>query len=114
MKIMEIKPRHVFLITLFLILASYSLYQARFLIIGPQIWIESPQDGEVLKNQLVTIEGGAENVVWISLNDRPIFIDEKGRWSEELIVSSGTSIMTLKARDRFGREEEKRITLVLK
>lgn len=110
----DIKPKYGFLAILFLLLIVYSLYQARFLILGPQIWIESHKDGEVVTDPQIALGGRAKNVSWISLNDRQIFTDEKGYWSEKLIVSSGTSIMTLKARDRFGRETAKSVMVVLK
>jgi hypothetical protein len=113
MKIRDIKPKYALLILLFLLLTSYSLFQARFLILGPQIWINYPEDGATVENSLVTIEGDARNVAWISLNDHQIFTDESGKWSEKLIVSQGLSIMTVKARDRFGRVTEKQIRIVL-
>jgi hypothetical protein len=109
----DIKPRYGIMIVLFLLLAFYALYQARALLIGPQIWITSPRDGQTVENSLVTIEGRAKNIAWMSLNDRPIFTDENGLWSEKLAVSEGISIMTLKARDRFGREIEERVRIVL-
>ena len=104
MKRIDIKPKHVFLTVLFLLLTSYSLYEARFLILGPQIWIENPQDGQVVTEPLVMIQGRSKNIAWISLNDRQIFTDEEGVWSEKLLVSEGVSIMTVSARDRLGRE----------
>ncbi len=113
MQKIEIKPKNALLIILFLLLTIYSLYQARFLILGPQIKIESPQDGETVKNPLIIISGWANNVAWLSLNDRQIFTDEDGHWSEKLIVSEGLSIMTLRARDRFGRETRETLRIVL-
>ncbi len=110
----DIKPKYGFLAILFLLLLIYSLYQARFLILGPRVSIESHKDGEVVTDPRIALGGRAQNVSWISLNDRQIFTDEKGYWSEKLIVSSGTSIMTLKARDRFGRETTKSVMVVLK
>ena len=110
----DIKPKYGFLAILFLLLTLYSLYQARFLILGPQVWIESHIDGQTIESPIIILAGRAQNIAWISLNDRQIFTDEKGLWGEKLIVSSGTSIMTLKARDRFGRETEKRVLIVLK
>lgn len=110
----DIRPKYGFLILLFLLLGAYSLFQARFLILGPRISIDSYKNGEVVASPIILISGKAENVSWLSLNDRQIFTDEKGAWSEKLIVSEGTSIMTLKARDRFGREREKRLLVVLK
>ena len=113
MKRIDIKPKHVFLTVLFLLLTSYSLYEARFLILGPQIWIENPQDGQVVTEPLVMIQGRSKNIAWISLNDRQIFTDEEGVWSEKLLVREGVSIMTVSARDRFGREIKKSIQIVL-
>jgi hypothetical protein len=83
------------------------------LILGPQISILYPSNGEVVASSLITIEGRVKNISHISLNDRPIFTDEKGAWSEKLIVSPGTSIITVKASDRFGREITKNIQVVL-
>lgn len=109
----ELNPRRVILATVFLFLASYSIYQARAVLVGPRVWITSPRDGESVNTPLITIEGRAKNISWIQLNDRQIYTDEKGNWSEKLIVSPGLSIMSIKARDRFGRETEKRIQIVL-
>lgn len=109
----DIQPKYGLLIVLFVLLTVYSLYQARFLILGPQIWITSPQDYRTVENPLVIMEGQSRNIAWISLNDRQIFTDEDGKWSEKLIVSEGISIMTVKARDRFGRETEKSVRIVL-
>ena len=109
----NIKPRYGFLIILFLLLIAYSLYQARALLVGPQIWIENPQDGDTVENPLVIVEGQSKNIAWISLNDRQIFTNEKGEWSEKVLVSPGLSIMTMKARDRFGRETKKSVQIVL-
>ncbi|MFZ2484935.1 MAG: hypothetical protein WAW81_03290 [Minisyncoccia bacterium] len=113
MRVPKIQSKHILLIIFFALLVSYSLYQARFLILGPQVWIDSPQDGATVSDPLVTMNGRAKNVAWIRLNDRQIFTDEDGTWSEKLIVSEGLSIMTVRARDRFGRETEERITVIL-
>lgn len=110
----DIKPKHGLLIILFILLIAYSLYQARALLVGPQVSIESPQDGQVVEDPLVVMEGQSKNIAWISLNDRQIFTNEEGVWSEKLLVSPGLSIMTVKARDRFGRETEKSVRIVLK
>lgn len=108
-----IKPRNLLLTALFTTLAIYSLYQGRFLILGPQIWVDNIKDGETLKDSVVTIAGRAKNVAWLTLNDRQIFTDEEGRWSEKLLVSEGISFITVKARDRFGHEVNKNLQVVL-
>ena len=109
----DIKPKYGFLIILFILLVAYSLFQARALIIGPKISIESPADGKTVDDPLVVISGQSKNIAWLSLNDHQIFTDEEGEWSEKLLVSPGISIMTVKARDRFGRETEESVRMVL-
>ena len=109
----KIHPKYGLLIVLFALLSLYSLYQARVFIVGPQVWINSPKDGDRVTNPVVILEGRAKNIAWLSLNDYQIFTDEEGLWSEKLLVSEGLSIMTLKARDRFGREIEKSVRIIL-
>jgi hypothetical protein len=96
-----------------LLLLIYILFQARFLIMGPRVNIVSPQDGSSVSGQVVTVEGTASNVAWLTLNGRQIYTDESGHWTEKLLVAPGLSIMTVTARDRFGREIEKSIQIVL-
>ena len=109
----DLRPRNLVLIALFVLLVFYALYEARALIFGPYIKINQPQNGAALSDPLVVVEGESNNISWISLNGRQIFTDEKGGWSEKLLVSPGLSIITLRARDRFGRETEKQIQVVL-
>ena len=105
--------RNWYWILITLVFASYILFQARFLILGPQVSIDSPRDGEAVSSPLLTISGRGSNIAWISLNDRQIFTDEKGLWSEKLIVAQGLSIMTVRVVDRFGREQVKSVRVLL-
>lgn len=95
------------------IIGIYALFQARFLILGPRIHLESPTDGFVASSSLVYVRGTAQNVTFISLNDRPIFLDEKGRFEEKFLAYPGRSTIIIKARDRFGRETERTTRIVL-
>ena len=109
----DFSPKHWLLISLFVLFFLYVLFQARFLILGPQVWVSYPKDGEVVANSIIMMSGVARNAAWLTLNGRQIFTDEEGVWSEKLIVSPGLSIMTVSARDRFGRETEKIVRIVL-
>jgi hypothetical protein len=109
---LNLSPRHSILALLALVLAAYILFQARFLILGPRVWIDSPADGAVVAEPVATISGRAENAAWISLNGNQIYTDQEGLWSEKLPLSEGPSIMEVRVRDRFGREAEKRITII--
>lgn len=98
---------------LFLIL-SYSFYQSRNLVRGPVITINEPENGSNVREQLVKIAGVAKNINKISLDDRPIYIDETGSFSEKLLLSKGYNIVKLSAWDKFGKKTEKTLELVYK
>lgn len=97
-----------------LIIVSYSLYQARNLIAGPVITITSPSNGASFDHSRIEIEGIAKNVNVISVNDRPIFIDEQGHFKEIELLSPGDNIITLKAKDKFGRSTQRTLEIVYK
>jgi len=80
----------------------YITYQARFLIIGPQITLTS--DVELQQNvRQITLNGTATNISRLWLNGRPIFTDPTGTFAAAVILENGYTVTTLKAEDRYGR-----------
>ncbi len=96
-----------------ILIAGYVLYQARAIISGPQVSLTSPQSGSVVHSPLVSIEGSAKNISFISLNDRQIFVNSDGAFNEELLLAPGYNAWELEAKDKFGRTVSKKIELVL-
>lgn len=88
-------------IALVLVLA-YVTFQARFLIIGPVIKLTTNTE-PIYNERIIEIAGTASNVSAITLNGRAIYTDERGYFSEPLVLENGYTIMTLHAEDRYGR-----------
>jgi hypothetical protein len=85
-----------------LLAITYVIFQARFLIIGPQIVLTN--DVELVHNErVVYLEGTAFNISRLWLNDRQIFTDAGGRFKEALVLENGYTMSTLRAEDRYGR-----------
>lgn len=81
----------------------YVLFQARFLIGGPQIVLS--KELPITQNERqIFLSGGAHNISRLWLNDRPIFTDIKGNFNEALVLENGYTVATLRAEDRYGRE----------
>lgn len=78
------------------------LFQARYLINGPQITLDEPLPIATNK-RTVTLTGTTANIARIWLNDRQIFTDPEGRFAELLVLENGPTIATLRAEDRYGR-----------
>ena len=84
-------------------LVLYVTFQARFLIIGPEITLIN-EPNSVQNSPTVTLAGNARNIAKITLNGRPIFTDQSGYFSETLVLENGYTIATIKATDRYGRD----------
>jgi hypothetical protein len=95
-----------------LLLVGYGLFQSKKIISGPQIEITSPISGSTSTISKTEITGIAKNISSISLNDRPIFIDEAGNFSEKLMLYPGYNIIKIRASDKFGSSVEKDLELV--
>ena len=61
---------------------------------------------------MINLSGRARDAAWLTLNGDQIFTDKEGFWQETLIVSRGMSIMTVTAKDRFGREKSTSIRII--
>lgn len=95
-------------------LSGYGLFEARRLIGGPVITIDSPINGSVASLSTVTIRGTAQNISFLTINDASAFTDEEGHFTETLSPPPGYAIFTVAATDRFGRRavEHVRITIL--
>lgn len=96
-----------------LFIALYILFQSKNLLLGPRITVSEPNDGATLTYNLVTIKGVASNISLITIDDRPIFVDDQGNFSEKLIAPYGYSIIKVEAQDRFGKATKKLIHIYL-
>ncbi len=82
---------------------GYGLFEARKLLAGPSIRIVSPLDGSAISEQLLTVEGVALNLSFLTINDRPVLTDEAGRFTRKLSPPPGATTVVVQGIDRFGR-----------
>lgn len=96
------------------LLVSYGIFNSRNLIIGPEIEMFSPaKDMETAENVLV-IKGKVKNMTYLSLNEKPIFVDTEGLFEEKLLLSPGSNIIEIEAKDRFKNEVQKTVKVYYK
>lgn len=80
----------------------YVLFQARSFLNGPVITLFD-EPALVQQTRTIPVRGHAENIVTLTLNGREIDTTQDGAFNEQIVLEDGYSIMTLEARDRFGR-----------
>jgi len=81
----------------------YVVFQARYLIIGPQIVLHESVDTMQNERQIF-LTGAAYNISRLWLNDRQIYTDAQGNFKEALVLENGYTVATLRAEDRYGRK----------
>lgn len=98
-------------LSLFLIIMIFGYEKMFFVFEGVKIKavIENP-DGSTIS----IIKGQAPKATYITLNGREIFIDKDGNFSESIAFLPGFSIVTLHAKDKFGKTAEKKFEIVKK
>lgn len=91
--------------TLMILLAVlFVLFQARHLLLGPQLSI-TEEPNRVVNTPQVTLAGTARNISRLWLNDRQIFTDPSGHFAEAVVLENGYTVVTLRAEDRYGRSK---------
>ena len=94
------------------IIVGYSIYQSRNIVKGPSIIITEPENGTSFNHSSIIIQGQATNNTEINIDNRPIFIDEKGIFKEKYLLSPGYNIIIIVAKDKFGRAVQKTLELI--
>lgn len=82
---------------------GYGLFEARRLLGGPDITIDTPLQGSATASSTVLVSGTAHNISFLTINDAPVFTDENGHFAERLSPPPGYAIFSIAAIDRFGR-----------
>lgn len=81
----------------------YAGWQGRHLILGPELTVIN-EPSVVQNDRVIMISGTADNVTSLSLNGRPIMTDQAGNFTEGVVLENGYGVVSLDARDRFGRQ----------
>lgn len=96
---------------LILLVVGYSIWRSSTYARGPRITISEPADWSTVRATTTPIRGVVERAHIVTMNGKPVSIDESGNFNEMIIVFPGTNIVTFIATDQFERTVEKRLVL---
>lgn len=94
-------------------LIGYGLFEARRLISGPIITINSPQAGQMVQGPVVRITGQVNNAAFLSVNSRQVLTDKSGNFVTALSPTPGYVVLSVSATDRFGKTRTRTIPLIV-
>lgn len=100
-------------IVFFIVFVSigYGMFEARRLIAGPIITIETPAPWSATSSSALLVSGSARNIAFLTINGRPAFTNEEGRFTERISPPPGYTVLTVVGRDRFGRERSESVAV---
>ena len=98
----------------FLLIVIFAFSRSKDLIVGVKIKDVNLTDGITVTNNILKITGNAKNAVNLNLNGREISIDQEGNFKETIALLPGYNIISIRARDKFGYEDEKNYKLIYK
>lgn len=97
---------------LLLFIIIYGFFRSKDLIFGVKIKDVNLIDGTKMAENVVKITGNARNAIDLTLNDRPISVDQQGNFDETIILLSGYNVVDIRAKDKFGNSDEKNYKLI--
>ena len=98
----------------FLLIIIFAFSRSKDLIVGVKIKDANLTDGITVIDNIITVAGNAKNAVNLNLNGREISIDQEGNFKETIALLLGYNIINIKARDKFGYEDEENYKLIYK
>lgn len=98
------KTYKLFFGILSLLIFTYGFVKLLPLIKGPEITVEGLRNGEN-HGPVAFISGKTSGAKELRINNNEILLDEKGNFSDTLLLSAGYNIIYLSAKDSLGREK---------
>lgn len=103
-----------FLAIAFLGVLGYIIYQVLGFASAPYLLIKSPQNGDVVYQNQVTVYGKTSPFANLSLNGQSLPADKDGNFEQSVKLNDGTNNITVSAQSRFNKKTEKDFVVILK
>jgi len=88
----------------FIMVLGYIGYRTSSLYRVPDLSLDEPQDGALLRGTMVAIRGKTEPSSQMTINDYSIFSDKSGKFSVELPFQKGYHVLDVRVHNRLGKE----------
>lgn len=98
-------------LSLVLIVLSYLGYEYYKFVKPPDVEIVSPKENEIILNNRVLVSGKTTTDIFLTVNNQPIILDQEGKFTIELQITSETNQLKFIAVSRSGKTTEKIVNI---
>lgn len=107
-------PRGILIIAVGIILFAYLFFQYNSLFFNPSLTIITPRDKSVISAETVEVGGKTDQYATVSVDGEDVYVDIQGQFKKSVFLFPGEKTITVIAKNRFGKETKKQITLTVK
>jgi cytoskeletal protein RodZ len=87
-----------------LVILGYLGFQYSNFVRPPKLFVERPLEGEVVKEEKLTVFGRTDPDVTVKVNNQPVLVEDDGTFETEIEIFEGTEEIVIKAVSRSGKE----------
>ena len=103
--------KFISLTLLFVIIIGYGIWKGRDLLFGIKLTVSGIENNQTTKNPIINLTGVAYHAISITINERTVSIEQNGDWHDTIALLNGYNIITISAKDKFGRTISKTYTI---
>lgn len=98
---------------IFVLFLCFLAFQYRYVVLAPSLTVSAPKAGAVTSEDVV-VTGKTESSATVLVNNEPVSLNSKGEFTKRLTLFSGKTAITVKARNRIGKETVVQREIVVK
>lgn len=95
--------RSFLLISLFVLIGGYALWQSRDVLFGIKLSVQGISDNSSFTTPIINISGKARHAVKVAVNESVIPVSEDGKYTTTIALLPGYNIISVSATDKFGK-----------
>lgn len=100
-------PKLYLVLTIFLVVLFYVVFQFSFLFLGPQLTVLAPLEGSKFSTNVIEVNGKTDPYATLTINGEEVYVDLTGSFRKTIYVYSGDAKINISAKNRYGKETKK-------
>lgn len=110
----RVRQTMILIALIFVAIVAFIVYQYRFLIFNPELYIASPGDNAVVYSSRVVVVGKTDPNATILVDTFPVSVNSNGEFRKVINLFPGKSTITIKATNKYGRQSVEKRTVDIK